>query len=314
MKNFLKNFLLENVFDLIISRYFFYVKPTREIIPKTRIVYLQPAIIYLAFKKMMYNTRNIFEKFILFFRYKKTFHMEKEATSLADIIYSRNDAMDRIDKEMFDVPKNKILRYTQAIDLQKFKPKTLLKLKKQLGIEKTKNLITVSRFTPDKNNLELIRIFAKLKSTNIKLIIIGDGYEKGVLEREVKKLKIENRVLFLGEKKNPEKFYNLGDVFVLASKQEGIGTVFLEAISCGIPIIGFKSNYPENITPTKDIIENSQCGFAVKDNKEMVEKIDKILSDKKLLMKMSKNAIIRSKNYSKGRIVKLFLKSLSSNN
>lgn len=313
IEKFLGYFLKKNKFDLVVPRYFFFVKPTKKISPETRIAYLQPSIAYLALKKMMNNTKNILDKFVYFFRYKNTVHMEKEAVELSDIVFSRSSAMDRIDKEKFGIPEDKIFRYTQAINLEKYKPMNLSNMRKKLGIEKTKNLITVSRLTPDKNNLGLIRMFAMIKSDDFRLVIVGDGPERNVLEREAKKLKVKDRVLFLGEKKNPEKFYNLGDVFVLASTQEGFGTVFTEAISCGLPIIGFDSDYPENITAVKDIIGDSLCGFAVKNNKEMAEKIKEILSDKEILDKMSKNAIKRSKDYVEDKIAGEFLEVINSN-
>lgn len=310
VKKYLKEFFLEHKFDLIIPRFFFYINPIRELLPKIKIIYVQPSIVYLALKKTMYNTKSIFDKLILFFRYRKTFSMEKKALILADIICSRSNAMDRINAEMFNIPKDKMFRYTQSTNLRKYKQKNLAKLRLQLGVGKTKNIIVVSRLTPDKNNLGLIKMFSKLKLLDVRLIIVGDGRERGVLKREVKKIGVKDKVLFLWEKKNPEEYYNLGDIFVLASKQEGFGIAFIEALSCGLPIIEFKSDYPGNITAVEDIIGDSRCGFAVRDEDEMIKKIEKILSNKKLLIEMSKNAIKRAGDYSEKKVVKKFLSEL----
>ena len=70
-------------------------------------------------------------------------------------------------------------------------------------------------------------------------VIVGDGPDRGRVERLSKELRVEERVVFAGYVPNEELagHYNLCDVFVMPSKGEGFGIVFLEALSCGKPVI-----------------------------------------------------------------------------
>lgn len=82
----------------------------------------------------------------------------------------------------------------------------------------------------------------KLKSDkNYKYLIIGKGDYKETLLRKVKNLNLEKEVSVLGyvSTKNLIKYYNCSDIFIMLSKGEGFGIVYLEAMSCGLPTIGF---------------------------------------------------------------------------
>ena len=74
-----------------------------------------------------------------------------------------------------------------------------------------------------------------MKCPNFKLIIVGDGPERKSLEALAKKQKISNKIIFTGERKDTERFYNLADIYVHSAKQEGFPNVFLEAMSSGVP-------------------------------------------------------------------------------
>lgn len=128
-------------------------------------------------------------------------------------------------------------------------------------------------------------------------MIVGDGKQMDVLKKMTKKLDMEKRVIFVGESLFPEKYYVLADVFVMPSKQEGLCNAFIEALSCGIPIIGFKSKLPKIVTPTEDFVNGFNCGFAVENEKDMVDKIDYLFDNPSQLKKFKNNAIKRSKKF-----------------
>lgn len=74
---------------------------------------------------------------------------------------------------------------------------------------------------------------------DVRYVIVGDGPDRGRVEALSKELRVEERVVFAGYVQNDElpAHYNLCDVFVMPSKGEGFGIVFLEALSCGKPVI-----------------------------------------------------------------------------
>jgi glycosyltransferase involved in cell wall biosynthesis len=70
-------------------------------------------------------------------------------------------------------------------------------------------------------------------------VIVGDGPDRKRVERLSRELGVEKKVIMAGYVPNEELagHYNLCDVFVMPSKGEGFGIVFLEALGCGKPVI-----------------------------------------------------------------------------
>lgn len=79
----------------------------------------------------------------------------------------------------------------------------------------------------------------KLRDENWKLSIIGSGPRRKELEALAKRLAIEDRICFLGVKRNAEvtKFLETADLLILPSRYDGWGAVTNEALMCGVPVI-----------------------------------------------------------------------------
>ena len=84
---------------------------------------------------------------------------------------------------------------------------------------------------------------------NLKLKIGGGGYEEFKLHRLAKDLGLENNVIFEGRLKNEEvlDLMRHSDAFVLASRHETFGVVFIEALAQGLPVIATRCGGPETI-------------------------------------------------------------------
>lgn len=92
---------------------------------------------------------------------------------------------------------------------------------------------TVGRLVPVKGHailLEALRILGN-SNPNVKLLLIGDGPLRVLLEAEVKQLGLEQAVIFTGHQKQSYDFINMMDIFVLPSLHEGIPMVLLEALA-----------------------------------------------------------------------------------
>lgn len=128
-----------------------------------------------------------------------------------------------------------------AIDFERFKFNTEVreKIRKENRIEKNEILIGhVGRFSNQKNHEFLIEIFKELKRLNsrYKLILIGTGENELKIKNIVKKLNLENDVIFAGFKSNVNEYMQAMDVFLLPSKYEGLPVVGIEAQAAGLPI------------------------------------------------------------------------------
>ncbi len=100
-------------------------------------------------------------------------------------------------------------------------------------------LVTASRLSLKNGVDDLIRSLTHLPPA-YKALVVGEGEDRDMLERLVKDLSVESRVIFLGKRGHDELpgLLQASDIFVRASLSEGLGNSFLEAMAAGIPIIG----------------------------------------------------------------------------
>lgn len=82
-----------------------------------------------------------------------------------------------------------------------------------------------------------------------KLLIIGDGAERNKLENLAKTIGMKDKVIFKGAfpRKNINEVFSQSDVFVLASRSETFGVVYIEAMCAGLPVIATRCGGPEGI-------------------------------------------------------------------
>jgi glycosyltransferase involved in cell wall biosynthesis len=128
-------------------------------------------------------------------------------------------------------------------------------------------LVTVGRLIARKALIHLIALMDRLGDERVRLIIIGTGPQKHLLKQEVQKRRLEDRILFLGQVAEGEKFriLRMCDIYVSTSQHEGFGLVFLEAMACGLPIIcynhGGQTDFLESETTGYLIPLNDLAGF-----------------------------------------------------
>lgn len=104
-------------------------------------------------------------------------------------------------------------------------------IRKKLNIEGKYVIGNVARFLPAKNHKFLIEVFKGLvkRDDTAVLILIGTGVLEDEIKDEVANAGIKDKVLFLGVKKDIEKYFSAMDIFALPSKFEGFGIVLAEA-------------------------------------------------------------------------------------
>ena len=119
-----------------------------------------------------------------------------------------------------------------------FNPEMREITRKEFGWEDKVVVGHIGRFTPQKNSVHLIEIFAAVakKEPKAVLCLIGDGELKADIMAKIKELGIENKVNYLGRREDIQQFYNAMDCFLLPSLYEGLPVVGLEAESCGLPM------------------------------------------------------------------------------
>lgn len=99
-------------------------------------------------------------------------------------------------------------------------------------------LLASGRLREQKDFVTLLRAFARVRAARpCRLIILGEGQDRGVLEAEVEALGLRDAVQLPGFVPNPYPYMRAASLFVLSSRWEGLPTVLIEALACGCPVV-----------------------------------------------------------------------------
>lgn len=136
----------------------------------------------------------------------------------------------------------------------------------------------------------LIRAFATVISNNpqksLRLLLVGDGSLMNSLKDLVKHLNIDSNVKFIGKVPNSKTpiFYNMMDIVVFPSIKESFGVAVVEALAAERVVVASK------VGGISEIITNGINGILVhpQNIKELIDAIDKLISDKSLSQRLSK--------------------------
>lgn len=146
-----------------------------------------------------------------------------------------------IDQDRISVKKMTVV--ANGVDLSRFSsvPHTEgFELKKTLGFKPENKIITiVARLNPIKNHELLIKAFALVHQyrPEARLLIVGDGELRTKLEDLAKKLSLNEKIVFLGDRSDVPVLLNASDSLVLCSHREGLPLVLLEGMAAAVPIV-----------------------------------------------------------------------------
>jgi N-acetyl-alpha-D-glucosaminyl L-malate synthase BshA len=147
----------------------------------------------------------------------------------------------------------------------------------------------------------MIQVFYRIqKQIASKLVMVGDGPELEPAEQLVRKLGIEESVIFLGKSNEVDKILCFSDLFLLPSETESFGLAALEAMASGVPVISSNTGgIPEvNIEGVSGYLAD------VGDVEKMAFKAIEILQDEKVLSRFKNNAKEVAKQFDLKTIVR----------
>ncbi len=160
---------------------------------------------------------------------------------------------------------------------------------------------TVGSFNQAKDTSTLIRAVVRMakKWPKIKLVLVGKGPLKFKLEKLVKKLGLEEQVVFTGALENVLPALKTFRIFVLPSLSEAFGVTILEAMKAEVPVVATK------VGGIPEIIIQNHNGILVepKDSKKLAGVLMKLLNDKKLQIKLAKNGAATLPKFSADRMI-----------
>tara|TARA_A100001015_G_scaffold189509_1_gene211171 strand:+ start:16548 stop:17699 length:1152 start_codon:yes stop_codon:yes gene_type:complete len=195
---------------------------------------------------------------------KYIINKEKKEYDLADFIMVPTDFAKQTFLEK-GFQNEKIIKNPYGVNLQEFSSNDFYKKNNNFF-----RIIYTGTVSVRKGVLYLLEVFQSLNLKNSELLIIGD-IEKEVSDR-IKNYKSNPKIIFKDPVKQSElkKFYNISDIFVTCSVEEGLSMVQLQAMACGLPVICTENS------GGKEIINNNIDGYILPiRNKDLLK--DKIL-------------------------------------
>lgn len=143
--------------------------------------------------------------------------------------------------------------------------------------------ICVARFAPQKAHDELLRAFdrARRERAGLRLLLVGDdpfGDGRERAEALARDLGLVEAVNFLGIRRDVPALLGLADVFVMASRWEGLGLVFLEAMAAGLPVLATR------VSAVPEVVVESETGLLAEagDEQELAQGMLALAKDESL--------------------------------
>lgn len=197
-----------------------------------------------------------------------------------------------------------------GVDLTRFKPAATeqkLQLRAEKGFDaKDFILIYVAEFISRKNHKLLLEVFKNLKERipNLKLILAGKGTLLDYYKDFVKQNNLEDSITFTGYTKETDKYYQISDVCMSTSFQEGLPISLIEALGTGLPLVA------SEIRGHVDVIETGKNGYLCKLNtqdsvKQFTDAVMKLYENPELRLEIGKNNVADSTKYEVESAVKV---------
>ncbi|MBI5306826.1 MAG: glycosyltransferase family 4 protein, partial [Planctomycetes bacterium] len=185
-----------------------------------------------------------------------------------------------------------------GIDVASLEKKKCDKIQKrqELGIDAgSLVVITAGRLVPVKGQAYLISALSEIvkEAPNVLLVILGDGELRSSLEEQVRDLKREGLVLFLGMRNDVPEIVSCSDVFALPSINEGFGVVLLEAMAVKCPIVA------TDVGGVPEVVLDGITGILVppKDPAQLAKAILKLTKDPQLSARLTESGYQRLKTH-----------------
>lgn len=217
--------------------------------------------------KVIYLEHNIWSAYnkVTYWLNKLTYKKNNEVICCSNEVFQSNGKVGLVLNNAIDVKK-----ITEQVDNSDYS------IRSELGIsDDTRIIVSIANMSHRKNHILLIKAFESIKSSNVKLIIVGQKKEAfdSLNEYVSKSLRKQDIVLY-GPSSNVAKILSESTVFSLTSYQEGLPISLLEAMALGVvPVCS-------NVGGISDTI-GRDCGFVFEsdDKENLVKYLEKILND-----------------------------------
>ena len=186
-----------------------------------------------------------------------------------------------------------MVKIAPGIDVEHFIPTDASPLRESLGLADKKVIVSVGRLVHRKGQDHLIEAMPEILKNvpRAHLLLVGEGPYREHLQNLVHQLKLESSVTFIGriQYQDLPMYICVGDIFAMPSRSrlmglevEGLGIVYLEASSCGLPVLAGDSG------GAPDAVIQNETGLVVSgtDNKQIASAAVALLTNLEASQKM----------------------------
>lgn len=193
--------------------------------------------------------------------------------------------------QIHKIPSHKVVKIHNGVDIKKYNYNSQIAVlvRKRLNIGPEVLLVgAIGRLTWEKGLLYFIEAAKRIRDSEqqiadkVKYLIVGEGKLEKSLRLKVKRLKLEEKVIFAGFRKDVREILGAIDILVLSSLREGFPLITLEAMAMGKPIVA------TNIEGVNESIVDGVTGILVlpKDPEDLAKAIVSLLKDKDSAQRM----------------------------
>jgi len=215
-------------------------------------------------------------------------------TAVSDDLRTETYKFFQVEKEIEVIP--------NFINLERFRKQPKEHFRAAISPFGEKLLVHTSNFRSVKRVDDVIRVFNEVRKViPSKLLLVGDGPERPIMEKLCRDLNICQDVRFLGKLEAVEELLSVADLFLMPSEKESFGLAALEAMACEVPVISTNAGgIPElNIHGVTGFLSN------IGDIEDMVKNALFILHDENL-PRFKANALARAHDFETHKIVPLY--------
>jgi len=234
------------------------------------------------------------------------YNMEKLAAHWTDGLITINEE-DYKAAQKFKLRKNGKVFFVPGVGVdiasleQRARSISRSKKRKELGLSVgTAVIITVGELNANKNHIQALKALSKLTKTNFHYLIVGNGESEQKLKKAVNELMLQDKVSFLGFRRDVLELLAASDVFILTSRREGLPKALMEAMAVGLPIIA------TDVRGNRDLVKSGENGYLVPldDAEQTAIAIERLIDSEDLRRSMGEKSKELVKQYDLQNILK----------
>lgn len=156
----------------------------------------------------------------------------------SDGITAVSDFLRRETVEHFGIPAERIEVIPNFVDLEFYRRERYRCHRSAFSNPGEKIVMHVSNFRPVKRLEDVVRAFARIaRALPARLLLVGDGPDRGRAAKVAEEEGVESRVVFLGKQESVAELLACADLLLLPSETEAFGLAALEGMACGVPVV-----------------------------------------------------------------------------